>query len=1027
MISRQNEIYSILGISWGEQRSPASPAVRTRQEEIFDILSFPAVSRHSSPNDVGATLAVARPNVSPTGGAGVSPPTETKPMGSGGGGTAGGGGGRGGRADERTALQEQLNELDEAAAYVTTTEQSDGIERQRRPLIEQLRRMDEEEGKSGVYTAGDRLKNAGANAKLMVQQGLTIADHNIAQTADWLFGGIAKEGRALLNTTLQSINPEWGFENDEALITQYNKRGEEVLAHNQAIAEKRIEEKRLNPMAWKYGPQVVAAVPDAVLAVLTYGSSAAPQATTKGLEVASRLAQGGKLYQKVAPLVQSTLDMMRSPQWLSAFARSAGPSYEAALADGTSEELATLYALANGYANATIEVGGGDEALGGIQKLPKQLQDLIRQGNSNKLLLWAKSTLNEAGEEVWQGLTEKGLRGIYTDEVPLYSQTDENAVINPNRMKEEAKGGFVVGGVLSGGQTTAQSLGTAIKAPAGNNVPLQQNIDNAAQQRYTEDNKELNGGNIGGSETGTGAETAEAYTGERTPGLPETNQTLASGGNDGRGNHGLVGYAVSENAKNALSRKGVADVGVIYTDADGAFFASAMEQAAATQRFGASVDLKTAENIAEIVADGGHAFIAENGSGGVVVTGDGDIEGVFKNRQTGNASTFANLMISAIENDGVKLDCYGLKLVNGYERFGFIPVAQVNFDKKQVNERWEFETQGTPQIYFMLYSGKGAVDTIANMDAVHLSTQKELDALPEMDYDSAYAYRDRLLAERSGKGAPEGAPLGGAVERSETEGGTTAAEAAANTDPTEAARQQQYQTEITAALRAGDYQLALKRFKEFGNPNLRALNEVQTLKAFGDYAATMGYDVSPEDISTDQTLASFEESYRNAIENQTKSDIMTSTDELPDGMLTRRKVSDSGREIIDKATYHKLTNPVIKRGGEIKFADEEWMRYLEKNDATAVTYDDVIIFRPDPTITEVLEEVYHFLQNRAGLNEEYPAKQRKIMNEIDAHEYLIRVADKYKIPQMQREETKANLESYKTQMENLKKAGEWID
>ena len=189
----------------------------------------------------------------------------------------------------------------------------------------------------------------------------------------------------------------------------------------------------------------------------------------------------------------------------------------------------------------------------------------------------------------------------------------------------------------------------------------------------------------------------------------------------------------------------------------------------------------------------------------------------------------------------------------------------------------------------------------------------------------------------------------------------------------------------------------------------------------------MGYDVSPEDISTDQTLASFEESYRNAIENQTKSDIMTSTDELPDGMLTRRKVSDSGREIIDKATYHKLTNPVIKRGGEIKFADEEWMRYLEKNDATAVTYDDVIIFRPDPTITEVLEEVYHFLQNRAGLNEEYPAKQRKIMNEIDAHEYLIRVADKYKIPQMQREETKANLESYKTQMENLKKAGEWID
>ena len=58
----------------------------------------------------------------------------------------------------------------------------------------------------------------------------------------------------------------------------------------------------------------------------------------------------------------------------------------------------------------------------------------------------------------------------------------------------------------------------------------------------------------------------------------------------------------------------------------------------------------------------------------------------------------------------------------------------------------------------------------------------------------------------------------------------------------------------------------MKRFKEFGNPNLRALNDFQTLKAFGDYAATMGYDVSPEDISTDETLAAFEERYRNAVE-----------------------------------------------------------------------------------------------------------------------------------------------------------------
>ena len=49
------------------------------------------------------------------------------------------------------------------------------------------------------------------------------------------------------------------------------------------------------------------------------------------------------------------------------------------------------------------------------------------------------------------------------------------------------------------------------------------------------------------------------------------------------------------------------------------------------------------------------------------------------------------------------------------------------------------------------------------------------------------------------------------------------------------------------------------------------------------------------------------------------------------------------------------------------------------------------------------------------------------MNEIAAQEYLIEVADKYKIPEAEREETKQILEMYKKDMEKLKEAGEWID
>ena len=190
--------------------------------------------------------------------------------------------------------------------------------------------------------------------------------------------------------------------------------------------------------------------------------------------------------------------------------------------------------------------------------------------------------------------------------------------------------------------------------------------------------------------------------------------------------------------------------------------------------------------------------------------------------------------------------------------------------------------------------------------------------------------------------------------------------------------------------------------------------ELQTLKECAEY---FGLDKT-------KNFEEYKQKYLKAVENSENDGII-----LARSLLTHRRTADSGREIINQATYHKLTNPVLQKGGTIitATADNDWMRYLDDRSATAVTIGDTIIFRADATTTEVLEEVYHFNQNRAGLNNQYSAIQRMIMNEIDAHEYLISVADKYKIPQAEREETKALLESYKKQMEELKKAGEWDD
>lgn len=191
-------------------------------------------------------------------------------------------------------------------------------------------------------------------------------------------------------------------------------------------------------------------------------------------------------------------------------------------------------------------------------------------------------------------------------------------------------------------------------------------------------------------------------------------------------------------------------------------------------------------------------------------------------------------------------------------------------------------------------------------------------------------------------------------------------------------------------------------------------SELQELKERAEY---FGLDKT-------ESFEEFKEKYLKAVDNSENNDIISST-----GVLTHRKTSSDGREIIDQATYHKLTNPVKQKGGMIitASADNGWIRYLNERGATAVTIGDSIVFRVDATTTEVLEEVYHFNQNRAGLNSQYSDIQRRIMNEIDAQEYLLSVADKYKISQAERDETKALLESYKKQMEELKKAGEWDD
>lgn len=211
------------------------------------------------------------------------------------------------------------------------------------------------------------------------------------------------------------------------------------------------------------GSGVVAAVPQAVLALLTGGGSAAAQTTAGLTSTAAQAVSPG-----VAATVQGAVSSMaKNPQYWTSFAQVVGSSYEDAMSDMIELEAqkemtaaligetyeppenqnamrtkAALYAIGNGLLNAAVEIGGG------LQTLPDQL----RRGQS-AWKSWVDAMVDEGKEEVVQGVIERTMQNpMYGAGNPLFSTTDERAIFNPATAAREFAGGAVVGGVLGGGQ-----------------------------------------------------------------------------------------------------------------------------------------------------------------------------------------------------------------------------------------------------------------------------------------------------------------------------------------------------------------------------------------------------------------------------------------------------------------------------------------------------------------------------------------------------------------------------------------------
>lgn len=230
-------------------------------------------------------------------------------------------------------------------------------------------------------------------------------------------------------------------------------------------------------------------------------------------------------------------------------------------------------------------------------------------------------------------------------------------------------------------------------------------------------------------------------------------------------------FLLSETAQKALSEKGSPDVRM-YQDSDAQTFVDALNE-------GRNSDVKNGwcvspKEVSDLTQPGVKSYLAENGQAGFVIN-NGDIEAVFTNKAKGAPKGLADsLMLRALSAGGNKLDCYGETLATIYSRYGFEPVARVEFNREVANPGWD-ASKGEPYVYVMKHNGDSA-DTVARkMGTYPEYTKDQLEALPtygKNDYDAALAYRDSLM----GKSSPQVADSSG----KSTEGGQSSTLGAQN-------------------------------------------------------------------------------------------------------------------------------------------------------------------------------------------------------------------------------------------------------
>lgn len=213
-----------------------------------------------------------------------------------------------------------------------------------------------------------------------------------------------------------------------------NDRATQNQAALRARQEYALEDRsRAAKIASEVGSGTVAALPQAITALLSL-PAAGIQSTAALAPQASGLAN---------TFSQGVKAIARNPGYWQSFLSTVGGEYEDAKAQGGEGWNAAFAAIVSAMLNSVVEVGGG------IQTLPGNLQN----PGTSALLEWFKSGLDEGKEEVIQSLISGVMQKAMVDnQKPVFSLSDENAVVNPLSLAEDFGMGAAVGWTLGGGE-----------------------------------------------------------------------------------------------------------------------------------------------------------------------------------------------------------------------------------------------------------------------------------------------------------------------------------------------------------------------------------------------------------------------------------------------------------------------------------------------------------------------------------------------------------------------------------------------